>query len=78
MPIGWLGLKKYDASREKAASDMVPSDLKQSTVQVAQKNDFQRLDTVKVVELTSIANSTPPIGAPNVEVTPTATAEVRN
>ena len=42
------------------------------------KKDFHRLETVNEEVLTSIAKSTPPIGAPNVHVTPTATAAVRN
>ena len=33
---------------------------------------------MKVEELTSIAKSTPPIGAPKVLVTPTAIAAVKN
>ena len=56
----------------------MPASLKRIIVIVEAKNDFQRLATVKVVELTSMANNTPPIGAPNVAVTPTATAAVMN
>ena len=48
------------------------------TVTVEAKNAFHRFETVNVEVLTSIANNTPPIGAPNVHVTPTATAAVRN
>ena len=55
-----------------------PKILKSNIVNVEAKNDFQRSDTVKVEELTSIAKSTPPIGAPKVAVTPTATAAVMN
>lgn len=58
--------------------EILPTDLKQRTVTVDAKKDFQRLDTVKVEVLTSMAKSTPPIGAPKVQVTPTATAAVRN
>tara|TARA_B110000285_G_C15117855_1_gene615247 strand:+ start:1853 stop:2047 length:195 start_codon:yes stop_codon:yes gene_type:complete len=61
-----------------AANDNFPTDLKQRTVIVEAKKDFQRLFTEKDVELTSIANNTPPIGAPKVQVTPTATAAVKN
>jgi len=61
-----------------AAWDSFPTDLKQRTVIVDAKKDFQRLLTEKEVELTSMANSTPPIGAPKVQVTPTATAAVKN
>ena len=57
---------------------MLPTDLKHKTVTVEAKKDFHRFDTVKVEVLTSIAKSTPPIGAPKVQVTPTATAAVRN
>ena len=56
----------------------MPTLLKHKTVTVEAKNDFHKLETVNEVELTSIANSTPPIGAPNVHVTPTATAAVKN
>ena len=63
---------------KRAASFNFPKHLKPNTVIVAATNDFQRLCTLKEVELTSIANSTPPIGAPNVAVTPTATAAVMN
>jgi hypothetical protein len=52
--------------------------LKHKTVIVDAKNDFQRFETVKEDVLTSIANNTPPIGAPNVHVTPTAIAAVKN
>jgi len=45
---------------------------------VEAKKDFHRLCTEKEVELTSMANSTPPIGAPKVQVTPTAIAAVKN
>jgi hypothetical protein len=48
------------------------------TVTVEAKNDFHKFETVKVDVLTSIANNTPPIGAPNAHVVPTAIAEVRN
>ena len=48
------------------------------TVTVDAKNDFHKFETVKVDVLTSIANKTPPIGAPNAHVVPTAIAEVRN
>lgn len=61
-----------------ADKDSFPTNLKQRTVIVEAKKDFQRLFTEKEVELTSIANSTPPIGAPKVQVTPTATAAVKN
>jgi hypothetical protein len=47
-------------------------------VTVAAKKDFQRFETVNELELTSMAKSTPPIGAPNVATTPTATAAVKN
>lgn len=53
-----------------------PAALKQRTVIVEAKKDFQRLETSKLVEDTSIAKSTPPIGAPKVQVTPTAIAAV--
>jgi hypothetical protein len=42
------------------------------------KKAFHKFDTVKVEVLTSMAKSTPPIGAPKVHVTPTATAAVKN
>ena len=61
-----------------AAWESFPTDLKQRTVMVEAKKDFQRLLTEKEVELTSIAKRTPPIGAPKVQVTPTATAAVKN
>ena len=61
-----------------AAKERFPTALKQRTVKVAAKKDLYRFETVKVDELTSIANNTPPIGAPNVQVTPTATAAVKN
>ena len=55
-----------------------PTDLKKSTVIVDVKKDFHRLFTVNVELLTSTAKRTPPIGAPKVQVTPTATAAVIN
>jgi hypothetical protein len=61
-----------------AAVPSVPIDLKNNTVIVDAKNAFHRFETVKLLVLTSIANRTPPIGAPNVQVTPTATAAVKN
>ena len=42
--------------------------------QVAQKKQRQRFETMKYVDETSMAKSTPPIGAPNVAVTPAAIA----
>ena len=48
------------------------------TVTVEAKNDFHKLETVNVDVLTSIANNTPPIGAPKAHVVPTAIAEVKN
>ena len=50
--------------------------MKHKTVSVAQKKAFQRLLTEKDSLLTSMEKSTPPIGAPNVAVTPQATAAV--
>lgn len=61
-----------------AAVPRLPKTLKHNTEIVEQKNDFQRFDTVNDEVLTSMANSTPPIGAPKVAETPTATAAVRN
>ena len=61
-----------------AAVPSLPTDLKQRTVIVDAKNAFHKFWTVKFEVLTSMANSTPPIGAPKVQVTPTATAAVRN
>ena len=55
---------------------MKPVTLKNKIVIVAAKNDRHNFSTVKDLALTSMAKSTPPIGAPNVAVTPTATATV--
>ena len=52
--------------------------LKKMTVRVEAKKDFHKSPALKLVELISIANSTPAIGAPKVHVTPTATAEAKN
>ena len=40
----------------------------------AQKNPFQYALTIKKLEVTSMLNKTPPIGAPNVAETPAAAA----
>lgn len=56
----------------------LPNNLKQRTDMVEQKKAFQRLETEKCSELTSTAKSTPPMGAPKVHDTPTATAAVKN
>ena len=61
-----------------AALPRLPKALKHKTEMVEQKKDFHRFETVNEEVLTSIAKSTPPIGAPKVEATPTATAAVRN
>ena len=61
-----------------AAVPKLPKNLKQSTEIVEQKNAFHRFDTENEDVLTSTANSTPPMGAPNVQDTPTATAAVKN
>lgn len=55
-----------------------PTALKHNTVTVEAKKLFQRFETVNDVVLTSMEKSTPPIGAPKVHVTPTATAAVKN
>ena len=62
----------------RAAVPRDPKALKHRTAHVAARNDFQRFETVKDVVETSIANNTPPIGAPKVQATPTATAAVKN
>jgi len=61
-----------------AAVPSLPTALKHKTVIVDAKNAFHKFWTVKLEVLTSIANKTPPMGAPKVQVTPTATAAVRN
>ena len=61
-----------------AAVPIAPKALKQRTDIVEQRKDFQRFYTENEDVLTSMANSIPPIGAPNVAATPTATAAVKN
>jgi hypothetical protein len=61
-----------------AAEPNLPTDLKIRTVIVDAKNAFHKFYTLKFEALTSIAKRTPPIGAPKVLVTPTATAAVKN
>ena len=61
-----------------AAVPSEPKILKKKTEIVEQKKAFHRLETENWNELTSTAKSTPPIGAPKVQDTPTATAAVKN
>ena len=79
IPSALFPWKKYDASAVKvAAVPIAPNALKHSTEIVEHKKDFQRFYTENDDVLTSMANSMPPIGAPNVAATPTATAAVKN